>query len=144
MNCRPNFRLFDYSMMNDAERGRIDDEIYLWEAYYDLHGVKPRWMGISEMSDDELKAAIESIAREWKEVNEYLASQRQALAKARAHPKGIVVLSKLGEMIANDGFETVDENDPEMWNWYIQADPEPNQPIAAALNNLWGSNCDAN
>lgn len=134
MAKRPNFRSLDYMEMNEEERSRIDDECFLWEAYYDLVGVKPRHIGISLMTDEELQAAIESISRELDERTAHLEEQRKSLAAARAHPRGIIALSAYGAMCAEDG-ETIDPDDLEMWDWYIQPEPPANNPFATLLKN---------
>jgi hypothetical protein len=107
--------------MSPNECERIDMENYLWEAYKDLYGVKPRWLGISTMSDKELLDAVSEIDRLFKERADAEKQERDELAAARKHPLGIVTLSADGEW-ALDNDEPIDENDPKMWNWYIPSE----------------------
>ena len=37
----------------------------LWDLYKDIHGIRPRWMNIDEMSDAEIKHETDLLFAEW-------------------------------------------------------------------------------
>ena len=42
----------------------------LWDVYKDVHGIRPRWMGIDEMSLAQVQAELESLYAEARAVRE--------------------------------------------------------------------------
>lgn len=46
---------------------REDAIAYIWDVYKSIHGIRPRWMKFSEMSDDELRERADTLSVELKE-----------------------------------------------------------------------------
>jgi hypothetical protein len=61
---------------------RNGKETYYWDAYKSVHGIRPRWIKFSEISDAELDAMVEDLDREITAQNE--AERRQTEEQNKA------------------------------------------------------------
>ncbi|MGW8177814.1 MAG: hypothetical protein ACWGQW_03355 [bacterium] len=91
---------------------------YIWDAYKDVNGIRPRWINFDAMSDQDLEDLADSLERDIQEECQREEREVEALEAARKDINGYVWLSSYGETyLEYEG--RVPEKNPSCWEWAI-------------------------
>ena len=113
-------------MAQMTEEQREDLECYVWDAYKDAHGIRPRWMNFKAMSDDALTAFADQLSEEVEEaINrereaeaEFLAQYEASVAKLMRE-QGIDRHTAMRWLFDADNVETDFYQDVEHFFWKL-------------------------
>ena len=117
MALRENYRNLGYSEMTQEERDRYNLEMYIWDAFRDVNGIRPRFLSFESMSTEELERMAEQLSEEIGAENDRRDAQIAELQAARQDPNCYVWLSTYGQMVKDNCPGDLDENEPDYWEW---------------------------
>lgn len=80
-----------------AQYERRNTEMFIWDVYKDVHGIRPRFLNMSEMSDEELNEFADRLANEAEEE-----AKREAAREEKAVEKFEAKIAELIEIGAGD------------------------------------------
>ena len=76
-----------------ADYERHDLETLVWDMYKDVHGVRPRGLGINEMSNDELKGMVDDLQAVLEiQIEDEKAAEARAIEKFEARVAEVISL----------------------------------------------------
>lgn len=130
---RENFRSLDWDDMEPEEQQRYNLEMFVYDEYKTVNGIRPRWLNFEEMTDEALESMADQISEDLQGMHNDWMKRQAELRAARKAPNGYVWLNNLGKMM-DEYVEKVDPDDPDYWSWGYNPAPPANNPFA----NLFG------
>lgn len=91
-------RLADRGITTPEEFDLSEARTQLWDYYKEIHGIRPRWMNVWEMSMDEVQAELDSLSRSAKYFAELeREAEEAALAEEEATQELLAAAATGGE-----------------------------------------------